>query len=182
MCPGQNRPGGCGTNTCSQYLLSINRYAGGAATVDVLKTFMVIESDCNIRASTTSSYGLMQIMPATANRFKSRCGVTENITAAWLTNPANADKSICIGAAFINSIAAGACGSAPRNIYAGYNAGPGNCTASSDCANDRSCDGGTVKKWECAYDNPEHTACNTGFYQTKQGATYVNYCMNNLGF
>ena len=143
---------------------------------------MVIESDCNIKAGTSSSYGLMQLRPETANMFKSACSVTENITSSWLTNPANADKSICIGAAFIRSLAAGTCGSEPRNIYAGYNAGPGNCAASSDCANDKSCSGGTVKRWECPYDNPQHSVCNTGMYETKQGATYVNYCLNNLGF
>ena len=182
LCSGQKRPGGCGGSTCSQYLASINKYAGGAASVTVLKTFMVIESDCNIKAGTSSSYGLMQLRPETANMFKSACSVTENITSSWLTNPANADKSICIGAAFIRSLAAGTCGSEPRNIYAGYNAGPGNCAASSDCANDKSCSGGTVKRWECPYDNPQHSVCNTGMYETKQGATYVNYCLNNLGF
>jgi hypothetical protein len=124
----------------------------------------------------------MQLQPATANMFKNRCGVTENITAAWLTNPANADKSICIAAAYINSIAAGTCGSQPRNIYAGYNAGSGNCAPSRDCASDKSCDGGVMKRWECPYDDPQHTVCNTGMYETKQGATYVNYCLNNLGF
>jgi hypothetical protein len=182
LCSGQRRPGGCGGSRCSQYVDSINRYANGAATVQLLETMMVIESDCNIKAGTASSYGLMQLQPATANRFKNRCGVTENITPAWLTSPANADKSICIAAAFINSIAAGTCGSQPRNIYAGYNAGPGNCAPSNDCANDKSCDGGVMRKWECPYDDPQHTSCNSGMYQTKQGATYVNYCLNNLGF
>ena len=182
LCNGQQRPGGCGGSRCSQYVSSINRYANGAATVQLLKTIMVIESDCNMSAHTGSSYGLMQLQTATANQFKNRCGVTENITPAWLTNPANADKSICIAAAYINSIAAGTCGSQPRNIYAGYNAGSGNCAPSRDCANDKSCDGGVVKKWECPYDNQQHTICNTGMYETKQGATYVNYCLNNLGF
>ena len=152
--------------------------------MNVLKTFMVIESDCNpTRVSFDgSSFGLMQFGPATANRFKNRCGITENITSSWLTNPANANKSICLGAAFINSIAAGRCGSSPGGIYAGYNAGPGWCGDSADCNGQQSCSGGQMKSWECPYDNPEHTVCNTGLYQTKQGTAYVNYCMNNLGF
>jgi len=182
LCSGQRRPGGCGGSRCAQYVSSINRYANGAATVQLLKTMMVIESDCKIEAKSSSSYGIMQLQPPTANMFKNRCGVTENITPAWLTNPANADKSICIAAAYINSIAAGTCGSQPRNIYAGYNAGSGNCAPSRDCASDKSCDGGVMKRWECPYDNPQHTVCNTGMYETKQGATYVNYCLNNLGF
>lgn len=183
LCSGQKRPGGCGTSVCSQYLPSIQRYAGGAATVAVLKTFMVIESDCKIRAGTGTSYGLMQISPNTAKPVAYKCGVAVgDITPSWLTDPANADKSICLGAEIIRSIAAGTCGSEPRNIYAGYNAGPGYCTASNDCAGEQSCGGGAKKKWECPYDNPQKTVCNTRMYQTKQGATYINYCLNNLGF
>ena len=145
---------------------------------------MVVESDCDIRASTGTSYGLMQISPNTVTlAIASRCGVSQNnINQAWLTDPANADQSICLGAEIIRSIAAGTCGSELRNIYAGYNAGPGNCAASNDCAGEQSCGGGVKKKWECPYDNPQHTVCNTGMYQTKQGATYINYCLNNLGF
>ncbi|MBI2676371.1 MAG: putative Ig domain-containing protein, partial [Candidatus Yanofskybacteria bacterium] len=210
LCSEQRRPGGCGNSTCAQYLSSINKYAGGAATVDVLKTFLVIESDCNIKASTTSSYGLMQLRPETAGDFTRNCGMGAqasctaaggtwsgsssavgrcNVTGSWLTNPANADKSICLGAAYIRSLAAGTCGPEPRNLYAGYNAGAGNCAPSRDCGNEQSCGGGVKKKWECPYDNPEHTVCNVGLplgelglWQTKQGATYVNYCINNLGF
>jgi len=184
ICSGLKRPGGCGTSSCSQYLPSINKYAGGAATASVLKAFMVIESDCNpTRVSYDgSSFGLMQFKPATANMFKSRCGITENITSSWLVNPANADKSICLAAAYINSIAAGACGSSPGGIYAGYNAGAGWCGASADCGGQQSCAGGAMKMWECPYDNPQHTVCNEGLYQTKQGSSYINYCMNNLRF
>ncbi len=182
LCTGQARPGGCGTSLCSQYVPSIERYADGAATAALLKTVMVIESDCKIGAATGSSYGLMQIQPGTANMFRNRCSITELVTSSWLTNPANADKSICLGAAYINSIAGGACGAQPRKIYAGYNAGPGNCADSIDCSNVQSCDKGVMQKWECPFDNPQQTVCNTRFYQTKQGSTYVNYCLDNLGF
>ncbi|MBI2674210.1 MAG: putative Ig domain-containing protein [Candidatus Yanofskybacteria bacterium] len=184
LCSGQTRTGGCGTpSACSQYLPSIQSYAGGAATVTILKTFMVIESDCDPRAATASSFGLMQVSPETARPHAARCGVAqENLNRAWLTDPANTDKNICLGAEIIRSIAAGTCGSEPRNIYAGYNAGPGNCTPSRDCAGEQSCGGGVKKKWECPYDNPQQTVCNERMYQTKQGATYINYCLNNLGF
>ncbi len=183
LCTGQNRPGGCGTSSCSGYSTSISNYANGAATAQLLKTMMVIESDCNISAATGSSFGLMQMQPSTANMFADKCGVPAgSVTSSWLTNPANADKSICLAAAFVNSIAGGTCGSQPKNIYAGYNAGTGNCADSSSCAGQQSCDGRNMKKWECPYDDTAHTVCNTGFYQTKQGATYVNYCLNNLGF
>ena len=204
ICSGLRRPGGCGTSSCSQYLSSINKYAGGAATASVLKAFMVIESDCNpTRVSYDgSSFGLMQFKPETAGDFKRNCGMGTqtsctaaggtwgsssavgrcNVTGSWLTNPTNADKSICLAAAYINSIAAGSCGSSPGGIYAGYNAGAGWCGKSSDCSSQQSCAGGATKMWECPYDNPQHTTCNEGLYQTKQGASYINYCMNNLGF
>lgn len=185
ICSGLRRPGGCGTSACSRYLPSINRYSSGAATVNILKTFMVVESDCNpTRVSFDgSSFGLMQLQAGTARQFASRCGVAPGaITPGWLTDPANTDKSICIAAAFINSIARGSCGSQPGGIYAGYNAGPGWCGNSADCSGQQSCSSGPMKMWECPYDNPQHTVCNTGLYQTKQGASYVNYCLNNLGF
>src|SRR3989344_2074234 len=143
ICSGLRRPGVCGTSSCSQYVSSINRYANGAATANVLKAFMVIESDCNpTRVSYDgSSFGLMQFKPETAGDFTRNCGMGTqtsctaaggtwgsggtgrcNVTGSWLTNPANADKSICLAAAYINSLAAGACGSSPGGIYAGYNA------------------------------------------------------------
>lgn len=192
LCEGKSRPGGCGGSVCSQYNASIAKYASGAATVALIKAFMVIESDCNIKAGTGSSYGLMQIQPATATRFKSRCSVTENITTSWLTDPKNADKSICIGVEYIKSIAAGTCGSQPRNIYAGYNGGDagaaGACAVSRDCATEKSCDGGSVRRWECLYDDAEHKTCNggsdinSGYNQTKQGGTYITYCVAHPGF
>lgn len=185
ICSGLSRPGGCGTaSACSQFLPAINRYANGVATANILKTFMVIESDCNpTRVSYNgTSFGLMQFRPATANQFKSRCGITLDITPSWLTDPANAEKSICLAAAYINSIAAGSCGAQPGGIYAGYNAGPGWCNNSVDCSGQQSCSGGPMKQWECPFNNPQQTVCNTGLYQTKQGAAYTNYCMNNLGF
>ncbi len=194
LCQGKSRPGGCGGAVCSQYLSSINKYAGGAATASLLKALMVVESDCIIKKSSGSSYGLMQLQPETANRYRTLCGVgvNEDINAGWLTSPQNADKSICIAVEYVKSIAAGTCGTQPRNIYAGYNggdAGPaGACAPSVDCKDQRSCDGGAVRRWECLYDNPEHTICNggadinSGYNQTKQGATYLNYCMANPGF
>src|SRR3989338_2880153 len=127
ICSGLRRPGGCGTSSCSQYVSSINRYANGAATANVLKAFMVIESDCNpTRVSYDgSSFGLMQFKPETAGDFTRNCGMGTqtsctaaggtwgsggtgrcNVTGSWLTNPSNADKSICLAAAYINSLAA----------------------------------------------------------------------------
>lgn len=125
----------------------------------------------------------MQISPATVNgdaSLRSRCGVAAVIDGNWLKNPLNADASICLGAGIINKYAA-ACGSNPRNIYAAYNAGSGNCSPSADCSSDTSCSGGAMQRWECPFDT-QKTVCNTGMQETRQGATYVNYCLTHLGF
>lgn len=171
----------CGNSNCAQYAASIGRYAGGSA--NLLKAIMVNESSCNIAAqSRAGAFGLMQLLPSTANAFKSECEVSENITGAWLTNPANADKSICIAAAYVRSLAGGACGSSPQNVAAGYNGGSGACEQSVSCRGDTSCSGGPTRKWECVYDNPEKTACNVGYEETRRYAPKVAYCTQNPGF
>jgi hypothetical protein len=199
LCQGVAPPGGCSNAKCSQYVDSIKKYASGAATVNLLKALMFIESSCNVGATTGSSYGLMQLMPETANKYRQYCGVQVEITSSWLTNPANADRSICIAAQYVNRIAESKCGSSPRNIYAGYNGGTGvrgACDSSNDCAGEKSCSGEAVKMWECLYDIVGgQKVCNgdncifdpadpkkCGYNQTKQGATYMNYCVNNPSF
>jgi len=185
LCQGQSPPGGCSNSRCGQYAASINKYASGAATVNLLKSILFNESSCNISAATGSSFGLMQLQSSTANMYKARCGVTENITSSWLTNPANADKSVCIAAQYVNAIAQSICGSSPRNIYAGYNGGTGAsgaCGESVSCAGEKSCSNEAVRRWECLYDNSAHTICNTGYSETRSGVRKVIYCVNNPGF
>lgn len=172
----------CSAASCSQYVASINKYAGGAATISLLKSIMFRESSCNPRASSGSSFGLMQLQPSTANMFAKRCGVNERITTSWLTNPANADASVCISANYIRSIASGTCGSSVRNIAAGYNGGTGVCKPSTDCAGEIGCSGQPVQRWECLYDNTQHTICNTGYDQSRDYAGWVSYCNDNPGF
>ncbi len=173
----------CSAASCGQYVSAINQYASGAASANLLKAIMVQESSCNPQAASAGgSYGLMQLQPGTANLFRSQCGVSVTIDSTWLTNPANAQASICIAARYLNSLASGQCGSSVRNIAAGYNGGAGACDASVDCANDRSCSSETVKKWECVFDDAQHSVCNTGFNETRDYATKVLYCNNNPGF
>jgi hypothetical protein len=175
----------CGGPSCSQYVGAVNQYAGGAASANLLKAIMANESGCNIGSrSPAGAYGLMQLLPATANAFKSGCGVGETIDGNWLTNPTNASKSICIAAKYINFLSS-ACGSDPRNLAAGYNGGgdgPGACGQSVNCASDQSCSGERVKKWECLYDDNAHTVCNTGFHESRVYAPKVAYCVSHPGF
>lgn len=180
----------CSVSSCSQYVASIDRYAGGVASANLLKSIMMKESACNISASSGSSFGLMQIRPATANIYKNRCSVPANVNIdrAWLTNPVNADASICISAEYIRALAQTSCGGTARGIAAGYNGGSGACLNSSDCVGETSCAGGPKKRWECLYDNPEHTVCNggtnvlDGYNQTRDYVVKVLYCYNNPGF
>ncbi len=187
LCGGQSPPGGCANSNCSQYAASVSKYANGAATANMLKSILFNESSCNISAANPAgnSYGLMQMQPSTANMYRTRCGVQENITSSWLTSPANAEKSICIAAQYVNAIAQSRCGSSPRNIYAGYNGGTGAngaCGQSASCAGDKNCADQLVMRWECLYDDTQHTTCNTGYNETRTGVMKVVYCVNNPGF
>ncbi len=187
----------CGVSRCSQYVSAINAAASKTGiSANLLKATMFKESACSVSAANTTitggeSYGLMQMQVSTANTFRNYCGVTEVITPAWMTNPANADKTICLAAYFYKSLADGACGYSPRNILAGYSAGPGRCQASRDCANEKSCSGETVRQWECLYDNPEHTVCNgdntvigsgSKLNETRYSVVNKLYCVDHPGF
>lgn len=190
LCQGASSTG-CANSMCGQYSAMIDRQAAATGVAaNTLKSFMEIESSCNIAAGSGTSYGLMQLSPATANMYAYRCGVP-SVNQTWLTTPANAEKSICIAAQFINAIAQSQCGSSIRNLYAGYNGGAsatGACAPSVSCASNTSCSGEPVKKWECLYDDPAHTRCNggtnimAGYNQTRLGATKIMFCAANPGF
>jgi hypothetical protein len=175
----------CSNSSCSQYVSSINKYASQTGVPSsLIKAIMFNESSCNYNppSSGAGAYGLMQIKPETANQFKSRCGVSENITSGWLTSSRNSDAIICIGAEYLKSISSGVCGSSPRNVAAGYNGGTVACERSVSCSGDLSCDGTATKKWECLYDNPAKTVPNTGYEETRKYAPKVAYCASNPGF
>jgi hypothetical protein len=181
------RPGGTCTNSnCPAFAAAAAKNATGAATANLIKAVIWQESSCNTSAvGPTTPYGQacgpMQMLPSTANSIRSLCGITETITCTWLTSPKNTDKAICLGAKYLNKLV-GSCGSNVRNIAAGYNAGPGNCGSSLSCGSDKSCDGSTVRKWECLYDDAAHKKCNSGFNETRRYATQVLYCNNKPGF
>lgn len=190
LCQGSSQVG-CASASCSQYADMIARQAKGAATANVLKAFMEVESSCNINPpGGGSSYGLMQLTPPIPQIYASRCGVSPSvIDRAWLINPANAEKSICIAVQWINAVGQSQCGSSVRNLYAGYNGGQnGACAPSVSCAGEKSCSNESVKRWECLYENREKTICNggtdilRGYNQTRQGATRIVQCAANPGF
>jgi len=171
----------CSASACSQYTSAINKYAGGAASANLLKAIMMKESTCDASAeSQAGSYGLMQLQPLTANMYKQNCGVTEDITGIWLKS--HPEESICIAAAYIRGLDQSACGGSVRTLAAGYNGGGGACDPSQVCVGETSCDGGSVQRWECLYDDKEPSVCNTGYAETRDYATKVLYCYSNPGF
>jgi len=209
LCQG-NAPQGCANANCSQYNPAINNVITaltkdktiGVVTANILKSFMEIESSCNINPpGGGSSYGLMQLTPPIPQIYGTRCKMSkaevDGIGRAWLTNPANAEKSICISAQWINAVASSQCGSSIRNLYAGYNGGTGPngaCAPSASCAGEKSCSNEPMKRWECLYEDTAHTRCNgataekpqgdimRGYNQTRLGATKIQYCVVNPGF
>lgn len=192
--PYNNQTMVCSASACGQYTSAISQYAGRTGVTNganFLKAIMIKESSCDVgrqSGSVPPSCGLMQLKASTANIYKTRCGVPANvdITCDWLKQPTNANTSICIAAEFMGALTQTSCGSSPRGVAAGYNGGSGACQNSSDCATETSCAGGPVKKWECLYDNPEHTICNdtrpTNYDETRDYVIKVLYCYNNPGF
>ena len=186
----QARPMTCSASVCSQYIPAINQYASRRTSANLIKAVMIKESACNISADSGHAYGLMQLVPSTANIYKSFCGIKENITPTWLKTQANASASICIASIYLTSLSESKCGGpngdSIRNIAAGYNGGSGACVNSVSCAGETSCDGSAVKKWECLYDNTAHTVCNdtrpNNYDETRDYATKVLFCYNNPGF
>lgn len=172
----------CSNSSCGQYAGYVAKYAGGAASANLIKAIMMKESSCNSDPpdSGAGAYGLMQMKPSTAKIYARDCDIHADITSGYLIR--NPESSVCLAAAYIRALSQGQCGSQPRNLAAGYNAGPGWCSVSEDCASEKSCSNDPVKSWECLYNNPEHTACNTGLNQTRDHVTKVLYCMNNPGF
>ena len=183
------RAGGkCTNNNCAAYAGPAGSNATGAATANLIKAIIWQESSCNYNAvGPTTKYGQacgpMQMLPSTAQTLKKDCNIPDNVRVdcSYLTNKQNLDKAICLGAKYIDKLQ-GKCGSEVRNIAAGYNSGPGNCADSNSCGGDKSCGSGSVRKWECIYNDNAHEVCNTGFDETRKYATQVLYCNNSPAY
>ena len=167
----------------------------GIDTVKMLKTIIANESDgrIDIGSGDGQSAGPFQLTPATANRYKSFCGVTQNIDFNWLRNADTVDDQACIAAEFIRSFV-GTCGCDVRQIAAGYNGGPTACAASNACGQQAAANGGQcsacnvdrpTRKWECLWEDTQHSSCNIdrtggGYSHTRIYAPRVEYCYNRF--
>ncbi len=172
-----------GNTLCSDvYSSYADRYAGGGISASVLREVMAQESGCDVSRTSGEAHGLMQLKLDTANMYRGACGVTEAITVGWLRSASNAEASVCLAAAYLRSLYGGVCSGNIRQTLAGYNGGgPGACaTMSQDCQTMTNCDGGTMRSWECPYEDPAHTQCNTGansFQQTRNYVREILYCL-----
>ncbi len=178
LCQGQAMT--CSNSSCGQYAAYATKYAGGAATANLLKAIMMKESSCRADAvSPAGAYGLMQMLPSTAKIYARDCDIKADITGGYLQR--NPESSVCLAAAFVRALSQGSCGTSVQNIAAGYNGGGGACGQSTSCAGEKTCSEST-RKWQCLYDDTAHTQCNTGYNETRDYATKVLYCSNNPGF
>jgi len=176
----------CGTDpTANCYKTNISSYdativaaangksiCAGVDAVKLIKAIISQESggDITKNSSDGESAGLMQMKPTTAKLFQNQCNASgETINFAWLKNPQNAQKQICMAIEFLKTLVI-PCGCNVRQLAAGYNGGGaalGACTASTNCGPPAGnagqcsmCANQTTKRWECLWDNNEHTACN----------------------
>ncbi|MBP6885791.1 MAG: transglycosylase SLT domain-containing protein [Candidatus Pacebacteria bacterium] len=199
-CPISNKINTCSTDYacqgCPEYR-NAGYFTKYGADARILEAIMAVESSCGAQLkSPAGAYGVMQLLPAVANKHVQQCQiyklgddgqpmrntktgkfVYETITPAWLLNKNNFEKSVCLAAMEVRAIK-GMCNNDIRNIAAGYNAGPGWCKISKDCAQMPSCGGGVMRAWECPWDNATHTVCNEtrnggGLIETKRYAPKV---------
>ena len=176
----------CTNPKCAQFAGMASAHAGGVVSAELIKAIILQESSCVATESQLvgdggSSCGPMHIQPATANKFLALCNVPAPVTCGWLVEKKNWDKAICLSAEYLRSLSS-KCGSNIQDISAGYNGGPGVCSASTDCAGDLSCSGNPVKRWECLYDDIAHQQCNAGYNSTRNYAMSVNYCTTHPAY
>jgi hypothetical protein len=127
-----------GTATaCAQYSSYVQQYGAmvnnsNVNGVALLQAIMYHESRCKINVSSGIAYGLMQMLPSTANNptFKSQCGITATIDGSWFQN--NPGPSICLAAAYLNYLSNQAkCGSDAGTLLSAY--ANGKCGTSALC-------------------------------------------------
>lgn len=178
----------------------------GVNTNSLLEAIMRIETNGRIdkqSGSVPASCGLMQIQAGTANVYRNRCGIDHNITCGWLrgqelqqgeTLETVARASICIASEYMIATKNSSCyGGQIRDLAAGYNGGSG-CNQSNSKGNalalsvscsqqtraepkhDKDCNNRSTLRYECLWENLDHTTCNTGFRETRDYVAKFNAC------
>lgn len=116
----------------------------------LIRAVLFQESNCGSTAvSSAGAYGVMQVLERTANG--------NNCPANWKTDTA---ANILCGALALKRFSLAYSKDGPGYILAAYNGGDVGQQASGDCPG--------MRKFECPFDNAAHTACNTGYLETRK--------------
>jgi len=131
---------------------------------DSLQALMSIESSGNAAAlSPVGAVGLMQIMPSTARTLDSTLiGLSDAEVRAKLLNPT---YNMQLGTKLYSNLYSQYNGDLTK-VYAAYNGGPGANLPSTNCPGQM--------RWQCLWDNNEHTIPNTGYAETRNYVSNVN--------
>lgn len=162
---------------CDRFDKYIVKYQPDSLSRKFLKAKIIEESGCRNNAESSAvpehACGPLQFLPSTADALKGACGVTEKITCDWLKNPAHEEKNICLALAYFNE-SKKYCGTNVRNIAAAYNGGNKACQKSVSCSGMTSClNGNSPRKWECPWNDTEHTIYNTGYNETRNAVKKI---------
>jgi uncharacterized membrane protein HdeD (DUF308 family) len=123
-----------------------------------LQALMRVESGgCANKVSPVGALGCMQIMPETAKQYDPSL---KNLSDAEVRNKLlnDDDYNIALGAKIYQDLYAAYSGDEVK-VFAAYNGGPGANLPSRDCPG--------LMRWQCEWDNPEHTIPNTGYIETR---------------
>lgn len=137
--------------------------AAAAAGLDAeqaknLQALMRVESGgCVHKTSPVGALGCMQIMPNTARQYDpSLKDLSDAEVRAKLRD--DDDYNIALGAKIYKDLYTNYSGDETK-VFAAYNGGPGANNPSRDCPG--------MMRWQCEWDNPEHTIPNTGYIETR---------------
>lgn len=130
--------------------------AGISNQCNRIQALMAVESAGDTEAGNGSSFGLMQLTVGTAKEldpFLNKLEDTE-VEKILLIDP---DKNIELGSMYYAKLLERYKDS--DLATAAYNGGPGANEPSKDCPG--------LRRWQCEWDNPEHTIPNTGYKETR---------------
>lgn len=136
-----------------------------------LQALMRVESGgCRNMTSPAGAVGCMQITPATARTYDpSLRGLSDPEVSRRLMDNA---YNISLGTRIYADLNRTYNGDA-RLVHAAYNGGPGANQPSRDCPG--------LRRWECQWDNPQHTIPNTGYRETRNYVERIPQVASQLG-
>jgi hypothetical protein len=145
--------------------------AGIADQCNHLQAMMAVESAGNPQAKNGLSSGLMQVTPDAARHVDP---LLSNLSDSQIQNLliSNPNKNIEVGTKYYQSLLEKYNGDTTL-ATAAYNGGPS--------ANDPSKDCPGLRRWQCQWDNPEHTIPNTGYAETRTYVQNISSIEKTLG-